>query len=74
MEFKEKFEKQMSKTVASGTSFSNMLAVLFIGLKLTDLIAWSWFWILSPLWIPWVFAILLMAFVGILKIIIDNMD
>lgn len=32
--------------------FLGMLTVLFIGLKLTGHIAWSWWWVLSPLWIP----------------------
>ena len=27
-----------------------LLLVLFIGLKLTGHIAWSWWWVLSPLW------------------------
>lgn len=29
-----------------------LLTVLFVGLKLTGHIAWSWWWVLSPLWIP----------------------
>ena len=29
-----------------------MLLVLFIGLKLTGYVAWSWWWVLSPFWIP----------------------
>jgi hypothetical protein len=29
-------------------SFLNLLTVIFIVLKLTDLIAWSWFWVLFP--------------------------
>jgi uncharacterized protein (DUF983 family) len=33
-------------------SFCGLLTILFIGLKLTGYIAWSWWWILSPLWIP----------------------
>jgi hypothetical protein len=28
------------------------LTLLFIGLKLTDHIVWSWWWVLSPLWLP----------------------
>lgn len=32
-------------------SFSTLLLILFIGLKLTDNIDWSWWWVLSPLWI-----------------------
>lgn len=40
-------------------NFLPMLAVLFIGLKLTNYLTWSWWVILSPLWIP--FGILLVA-------------
>jgi hypothetical protein len=29
-----------------------LLLVLFIGLKLAHVIDWSWWWVLSPLWIP----------------------
>lgn len=32
--------------------FGAMLTILFIGLKLTGHIAWSWWWVLSPLWVP----------------------
>jgi uncharacterized protein (DUF983 family) len=43
-------EKQ--KTTANGISFLSLLAILFIGLKLTNQIDWSWWWVLSPLWMP----------------------
>lgn len=29
-----------------------MLLVLFIAFKLSGIIAWSWWWVLAPLWIP----------------------
>lgn len=32
-------------------SLPTLLTVLFVGLKLTNYIAWSWWWVLSPLWI-----------------------
>lgn len=32
--------------------FFGLLAILFIGLKLTGYIAWSWFWVLSPILVP----------------------
>ena len=35
----------------SGIGFTGLLTVLFIGLKLTGYIAWSWWWVLAPLWI-----------------------
>lgn len=45
----------MSNSTSSqsgGIGFTGLLAVLFIGLKLGGVIAWSWLWVLSPLWIP----------------------
>jgi hypothetical protein len=30
---------------------SVLLTVLFVGLKLTNYIAWSWVWVFSPIWI-----------------------
>jgi hypothetical protein len=30
---------------------AGLLTVLFIVLKLANYIAWSWLWVLSPLWI-----------------------
>ncbi len=44
-----------------GNMFTALLTVLFIGLKLTHYIAWSWWWVLSPIWISWVSAILIFA-------------
>lgn len=32
-------------------TLTSLLAVLFIALKLTGVIAWSWVWVLAPLWI-----------------------
>lgn len=45
----------MGKNDASsgGIGFAGLLAVLFIGLKLTHYVTWSWVWVLSPIWIPW---------------------
>lgn len=32
--------------------FPSALTVLFIALKLTHYIDWSWVWVLAPLWLP----------------------
>ena len=34
-----------------GISFTGLLTIVFITLKLTGVIAWSWWWVLCPLWI-----------------------
>ena len=44
--------------------FAPLLTVLFIGLKLTGYIAWSWWWVLSPLWIGLIVTILIGALVA----------
>jgi hypothetical protein len=31
-------------------TFPLALGLLFITLKLTNVIAWSWFWVLAPFW------------------------
>lgn len=36
----------------SGIGFLGALALVFIVLKLTGVVLWSWFWVLSPIWIP----------------------
>ena len=35
-----------------GVGFFGLLTIAFIVLKLTGVIEWSWWWVLSPLWIP----------------------
>lgn len=42
----------MSKKHSGDAGFLSLLTLLFIGLKLTGYIGWSWLWVLSPLWIP----------------------
>lgn len=34
----------------SGAGFAGLVALVFIVLKLTHVIDWSWWWVLSPLW------------------------
>lgn len=40
-----------SSSKSGGVGFVGLLTILFIGLKLTGYVAWSWWWVLSPLWI-----------------------
>ncbi len=42
----------MTQNKNRGVSFLGLLTLLFIGLKLSDHIDWSWWWVLSPLYIP----------------------
>lgn len=40
-----------STSFSGGIGFCGLLAIVFITLKLLGVIAWSWWWVLSPLWI-----------------------
>ena len=45
---------------ASGSiGFGGLLQIVFIVLKLLNLISWNWFWVLSPTWIGVALAIIL---------------
>jgi ATP/ADP translocase len=46
-----------SKTISNEALLLNGLLLLFIALKLTGHIAWSWFWVLSPIWLPLVIVV-----------------
>jgi hypothetical protein len=41
--------------------FPTLLTILFIGLKLTNYITWSWLWVLSPLWIAGIIFVILIV-------------
>lgn len=45
----KKVEKIVYRT--QGTTFLELLTLLFIGLKLAGYIDWSWWWVFSPIWI-----------------------
>lgn len=51
---------------------TTLLTVLFIGLKLTNHIDWSWWWVLAPLWIPTSLVLLVIIILFILYCIIKN--
>ena len=36
---------------SNGIGFAGLLTIVFVVLKLCGVINWSWFWVLSPLWI-----------------------
>jgi len=37
---------------SNGLGFGTVLFLIFMTLKLTNTIDWSWWWVTSPLWIP----------------------
>ena len=55
----------MSQQSSSGIGVSGLLLVAFIVLKLCNVIQWSWWWVMAPLWIPLLIALVILAIVGV---------
>lgn len=69
-------ESNTSSSSRGGIGFAGLLTILFIGLKLGGVGAvatWSWWWVLSPLWIGlalWLAVVFLIFFFGLLVAIV----
>lgn len=37
---------------SGGIGLGGALLIVFVTLKLCNVIDWSWYWVLSPIWIP----------------------
>lgn len=56
-----------NKQASSGIGFTGLLTIVFIVLKLCGIITWSWWWVLSPLWISailWVILVVIVLLAG----------
>lgn len=47
----------------SGMGFISVLTLIFVVLKLTNNISWSWIWVLSPIWISIILMILIFGII-----------
>jgi hypothetical protein len=62
------------KTETTGIGFGTVLFLLFLALKLTGHIDWSWWWVTAPLWIGIAFAFVLIALVGVFACIVAVLE
>ena len=61
-----------NSNTSAGVGFTGLLALAFIILKLCHVIDWSWWWVLSPIWISFGLCILIVAVVLILAAVTDR--
>jgi hypothetical protein len=57
---------EKSSSSGGGIGFCGMLTILFIGLKLTGHITWSWLWVLSPIWLTALAAVLIVVVISMI--------
>lgn len=64
--YTKKKDPEANVVKRGGIGFCGLLAIVFITLKLAGIGAvasWSWWWVLSPLWIPAAIALLFIILV-----------
>ena len=54
-----------------GISFAGLLTIVFIVLKLTNHIDWSWWWVLAPLWGSVILVLIIVCIAVIVALIPD---
>lgn len=57
------------KSYGNGLGFGTVLFLIFMTLKLTGNIAWSWWWVAAPIWIPVVAVVVILAVVFVAALI-----
>jgi hypothetical protein len=55
-----------------GVGFTSFLTLLFIGLKLCGVIGWSWWWVLSPLWISFLIGMGIFFFAVLMLVLLKG--
>lgn len=55
-----------TETKSGGIGFAGLLTIVFITLKLTGVISWSWLWVLSPIWISFALALVILVIAAII--------
>lgn len=46
-----------TKTTSSGIGLTGLVFIVFLVLKLTHVIDWSWWWVTAPIWVPLAIAV-----------------
>lgn len=60
---------------AASVSLAGLLGVTFIVLKLANIIAWSWWWVLAPFWAPvlvFLSALVIFLIIEVVKAAVDK--
>jgi len=50
-----------------GSTIAYMFLVVFVVLKLAGTITWSWWWVLSPMWITLAVSVIVLSIVRIIE-------
>jgi uncharacterized protein (DUF983 family) len=68
-------DNRNSGTAGGGITLSGLTFIVFLVLKLCNVIDWSWWWVTAPLWIPFAIGVailLIIVIVALIGTLIDN--
>lgn len=63
--------KNVNGAAGGGISLSSLTFLVFLILKLCNVIDWSWWWVTAPLWIPFAFVIAIFVVVVLFAIVLN---
>ena len=69
--FKEILNKLENES-NGGNGALSILLIAFVILKLCHVIDWSWWWVLSPIWLPLLISLVLICMGVTIKILLDH--
>lgn len=61
-----------NSNTTTGITFTGLLQIVFIVLKLCNVINWSWWWVLAPTWFGFAIAIICFVIALICVVVKDN--
>jgi hypothetical protein len=61
-----------NNNTSNGIGFGTVLFLVFLVLKLTGNIDWSWWWVTSPLWIPLALGVVIISIIGFIAIALNK--
>jgi len=60
------------KGSADSIGLFGVIGIVFIILKLTSVIAWSWWWVLFPFWGGFAIALLFFTLIGVIGVMLSK--
>ena len=59
---------------AGGIGLCGAMFLLFLGLRLTEHIDWSWYWVAAPLWVPVALVLAVVSVIGVVMLFGDRAE
>lgn len=64
----------MAESKSGGIGLAGILFIVFLTMKLTGYVTWSWWWVTAPLWISLGLALVLIGFAAVIALIVHKLD